>query len=61
MDKIVSYVKISGAIGIKILYNSKINKKIFIFYDDHSNTKYCKFDNFKLKTNLYNFGSFIFK
>jgi hypothetical protein len=53
MDKIDSNIKISGAIGIKILYNSLINKKIFIFYDDHSNTNYCKFDNFKSKTNLF--------
>jgi hypothetical protein len=45
--------KISGAIGFKVLYNSIINKKIFIFYDDHSNTKYCKFNNFKSKTNLF--------
>jgi hypothetical protein len=37
-----SNIKISGAIGIKIIYNSKLNKKIFIFYDDHSNAKYCK-------------------
>lgn len=39
MDKIV---KISGCIGMKVIYNSTINKKIFIFYDDHSNTKYCE-------------------
>jgi hypothetical protein len=38
-------LKISGTIGIKILYNKKINKKIFIFYDDHSNKKYCKPNN----------------
>jgi hypothetical protein len=37
----MSITKISGAIGIKILYNLELNKKIFIFYDDHSNTKYC--------------------
>jgi hypothetical protein len=53
MDKIDSEIKISGAIGIKILHNLKLNKKIFIFYDDHSNTKYCKFDGFKSKTNLF--------
>ena len=53
MENNNSHVKISGAIGIKILYNSKINKKIFIFYDDHSNIKYCKFDNFKSKTKLF--------
>jgi hypothetical protein len=39
MDKIV---KISGCIGMKVLHNSTLNKKIFIFYDDHSNTKYCE-------------------
>ena len=44
-----SHVNISGAIGIKILYNAKINKKIFIFYDDHSNIKYCN----STKTNLF--------
>ena len=38
MDNIV---KISGCIGMKVLYNSTLNKKIFIFFDDHSNTKYC--------------------
>jgi hypothetical protein len=34
-------IKISGTIGLKILHNTSLNKKIFIFYDDHSNTKYC--------------------
>jgi hypothetical protein len=48
-----SYVKISGAIGIKILKNSDTNKKIFIFYDDHSNTNYCSFNNLKSKRNLF--------
>lgn len=38
MDKTI---KISGSIGIKIITNKSLNKKIFIFYDDHSNTKYC--------------------
>jgi hypothetical protein len=33
-------VNISGAIGLSILI--KNNKKIFIFYDDHNNKKYCK-------------------
>ena len=46
-------IKISGAIGIKILYNSNLNKKIFIFYDDHSNTKYCKINKSQSKTNLF--------
>ena len=34
-------LKLSGTIGFKIIHNPKINKKIFIFYDDHSNTSYC--------------------
>jgi hypothetical protein len=38
MDNIL---KLSGTIGLKIIQNSKINKKIFIFYDDHSNKSYC--------------------
>ena len=46
-------IKISGAIGIKILHNSNLNKKIFIFYDDHSNTKYCKINKSQPKTNLF--------
>lgn len=37
----MDFIKISGAIGTKILHNSELNKKVFIFYDDHSNTKYC--------------------
>ena len=35
------YLHISGTIGFKILQNDKINKKIFIFFDDHNNNKYC--------------------
>lgn len=53
MSKSTSKIKISGAIGIKILYNSNLNKKIFIFYDDHSNTKYCKIKKSKSNTNLF--------
>jgi hypothetical protein len=34
-------INISGSIGIKIISNKELNKKLFIFYDDHSNTKYC--------------------
>ena len=37
MDDII---KISGAIGLSILEYKK--NKVFIFYDDHSNIKYCK-------------------
>ena len=50
---LTSKIKISGAIGIKILFNTKLNKKIFIFYDDHSNTKYCKSKKSESKTNLF--------
>jgi hypothetical protein len=32
---------ISGSIGIKILQNKTLNKKVFIFFDDHSNKNYC--------------------
>jgi hypothetical protein len=46
-------IKISGTIGIKILYNAKLNKKIFIFYDDHSNTKYCIHSKNKQKSKLF--------
>jgi hypothetical protein len=35
-------INISGVIGLSILINKKKNKKIFIFYDDHNNKKYCK-------------------
>lgn len=34
-------IKISGIIGLNLLYDSKSNKKICIFFDDHSNNKYC--------------------
>lgn len=33
--------KISGAIGLTILFNLKMNKKIYLFFDDHSNKTYC--------------------
>ncbi len=36
-----SYINISGSIGISVLINHKLNKKLYIFYDDHSNKKYC--------------------
>lgn len=39
-------IKISGSIGLSILYNEKTNKKVYIFYDDHSNKKYCQDNNF---------------
>ena len=55
-----SITKISGTIGIKILYNSELNKKIFIFYDDHSNTRYCNKSNVKSKNNSQLFISELF-
>ena len=35
-------ITISGTIGLKILENKKLNKKVFIFFDDHSNNSYCE-------------------
>ena len=43
-------LNISGTIGLSILENQ--NNKIFIFYDDHQNKKYCK-DNYFI-SNLLN-------
>jgi hypothetical protein len=52
-----NYIYISGSIGIKIIENKILNKKIFIFYDDHSNNIYCNKIN---KTNsLTNYNIFI--
>ncbi len=39
-------IKISGSIGLSILYNEKTGKKVYIFYDDHSNKSYCQENNF---------------
>lgn len=36
--------KVSGAIGLTILSNKKLNKKVYLFFDDHSNKKYCSGD-----------------
>ena len=44
-------LNISGTIGLSILENE--NNKIFIFYDDHQNKKYCK-DNFFISNLLDN-------
>jgi len=33
---------ISGTIGLSIYENKDMDKKIFIFYDDHSNNSYCE-------------------
>lgn len=44
-------LNISGTIGLSILENQ--NNKIFIFYDDHQNKKYCK-DNFFISNLLDN-------
>lgn len=40
-----STIKISGSIGMTILKNINLDKKVFIFYDDHSNKKYCEGSN----------------
>jgi len=54
-------ISISGAIGSSFL--KKDNKKIIIFYDDHSNTKYCDssyfIDNFFSDVNSQINGSII--
>lgn len=34
-------IKISGSIGMVHLKNKKINKNVYIYYDDHSNKNYC--------------------
>ncbi len=39
-------INISGSIGLTILLDKKTNKKVYIFYDDHSNLEYCKDNNF---------------
>lgn len=50
-------VSISGSIGVSFLKNINDNKKVTIFYDDHSNTKYCDssyfIDNFFETVNNY--------
>ena len=40
MNNLNNTITISGTIGLKILEN--IDKKVFIFYDDHSNNSYCE-------------------
>ena len=39
---------ISGSMGLVILKNEKLNKTVYLFYDDHSNNSYCSINN---KTN----------
>ena len=34
-------IKISGTIGLTILFNKSLNKRIYLFFDDHSNKSYC--------------------
>lgn len=34
-------VNIAGVIGLTVLLNKKTNNKVFLFYDDHKNIKYC--------------------
>ena len=38
---LMDIIKISGSIGMVQLKNNDYNKNIYIFYDDHSNKKYC--------------------
>jgi hypothetical protein len=38
-------IKISGAIALNILENKELNKKVYIFYDNHSINKYCDTSN----------------
>ncbi len=47
-------INISGSIGLTILINNKTNKKVYIFYDDHSNSEYCKENNFYIN-NLFEY------
>lgn len=47
-----SYIKVSGAVGLKILSNKNTNKKIYLFYDDHSNILYCNKNNLINQNNL---------
>ncbi len=39
-------INFSGSIGLSILFDKKFNKKIYVFYDDHSNKKYCSPNNY---------------
>ena len=34
-------INIAGVIGLTVLLNKKTNNKVFLFYDDHENIKYC--------------------
>ena len=44
---------ISGAIGFTVLINKKLNKKIYLLYDDHSNNRYCSSSNQNMLTEIY--------
>lgn len=44
MDENNDYIYLSGSILLKVLENKELNKKVFIFFDDHSNKKYCNND-----------------
>jgi hypothetical protein len=55
LNKIVlpSTTNISGAIGFTVLINKKLNKKIYLLYDDHSINKYCSSSNQNMLTEIY--------
>ena len=50
MDKI----QISGSIGLIKIKNEKMNKNVYMFFDDHSNKKYCKMVQSTFITDLFN-------
>jgi hypothetical protein len=47
-------IYISGSIGLTILYNKELDKKVYLFYDDHSNNQYCQQNDIYL-TNLFDY------
>lgn len=51
---------ISGSMGLVILKNEKLNKTVYLFYDDHSNNNYCSI-NKKTNTENYNFLLKVYK
>lgn len=46
MENIKNLINISGSIGLSLLEEESTGKKVYIFYDDHSNKEYCKTNNF---------------
>ncbi len=51
---------ISGSMGLVILKNEKLNKTVYLFYDDHSNNNYCSINN-KTSIENYNFLLKVYK